>query len=221
MKYRVIAFFLILLLLTVPFATGVFAAPGDGDEPAETVSEETAQSPTQPPETEPAQPPVTEPAVTEAPATEPAVTEPVVTEPAVTEPPKTEPAETEPPETEPPVETTEPAPEPVPAADSCALVISLEHKVEDEDLLFTVRSGDLTLRLVIPAGESSVKVVGLKPGACTVTLETDWNWRCDTESEETLVRELTLYSGWTEYESFRFVRGESQWLGGTARGDGT
>lgn len=218
MKYRVIALFLILLLLTVPFATGVFAAPGDGDEPGETPAAETTQPVTEPPAPVSTEPPATEPPVTEAPVTEPPATEPPATEAPVTEPPATEA-----PETEPPAETAAPEPEPTPAPPSCGLVVWVEEAVQDQDLLFTVSGQGLRLQLVIPAGERSVTVKGLQPGSYTVTLERDWSWRFDTEAgEEELVRELTLYSGWTEYASFRPVRGEEiPWLSGTARGDGT
>lgn len=217
MKYRVIAFFLILLLLTVPFVTGVFAAPGDERETPESQPEQTeAQASAAAESSEPA----AEATETSQPAQEPEPDSSAATEPEAPAP--EQPEQTQAP-TEEPAAPEEPAPEaPRPAEADGVLVIRLEEALEGQDLLFTVRSEKLSVQVVLPAGADSVRLKGLRPGDYTVTLERSWSWRYDKEAgAQELTRSLSLSQGQTVSAVFRPVPGESQWLSGTARGDGT
>jgi hypothetical protein len=219
MKQRVIAFILSLLLLTLPFVTNVFAEPDDEPEttaePVETLAPETV------PTTEAPAPVETE-TVELPPETQPeAPTEPEVS----TEP---EPVEPEPePETEPPTEPTEET-EPEPEPENVNIYqleirLTLDEASKKQDFLFTIQSDEVFLEVVIPAGETSLTVYGLPYGHYQITEERGWSWTFDADAkEEDLTKTSWLWGNQIQnWVTFHPVAGESNWLGCSARGDGT
>lgn len=217
MKQRVIAVLLVLLLLAAAFVTGVFAAPGDGDDTAEDLEPvaETTNHSFAPETTAEAEAP--EPVETSSETIPPETgAHPVETDAPVTEP-ATEPTEPQPTEPEP----IDPEPEPPAERGDNKLTIRVDpEKAPDRDLLFGIRCGDLSLEVVLPAGSSELTVTGLPAGACTVALDTSWNWQLDLKkAEET---QTVSFTGTRESQAvtFRPEAGPVSWLNASAGGDG-
>jgi hypothetical protein len=195
MKNRVIAALLILLLMMSCLIVGVFGAPEDTEPaPEETAAETTAPAedptPAEEPSEEPAEPVTESEPVEEPPAEEPTVEEPPVEEPTVEEPPVEEPTTEappveespaeEPPAEEPPVEEPGDKPEtpPVQTGSGAFLTITREG-AKEQPACYCVEDGKgVSVCVVIPAGETSVKLAGLRAGETyTVTELAAWSWR--------------------------------------------
>jgi len=94
-----------------------------------------------------------------------------------------------------------------------------------QSLIFTVvldpdaaELADITLTVVIPAGETSVKICDLPAGVCTVTAQNGWSWRYDIAADAVdAARAASAQS--TELHRFAAVDFEKSrvlWLSGSA-----
>lgn len=221
MKQRLIALFLSLLLLTLPFVTNVFAEPGD--EPETTAEAVVTEAPEPVPTTEAPAPAETETeaAPSETPTEPPVETMPDDTEPVQTEPEPVTEATEEPSEAPETTEATEPEEEDENIY-HLEIQLTLDEEAAKQDFLFTIQSDEVYLQVVIPAGQDRLTVYGLPYGHYQITEERGWSWRFDMEAEEeALSKPSWLYGEQIEnWVSFHPVAGESKWLSDSARGDG-
>ena len=204
MKHRLIAIFLLLMMLSVLLVTAVFAAPDDEPEVEAEPVVTTTEAPVQ---TDAPTPVETDPPVTAEP-TEPAA--------APTQPQEPQ-QQNDPGPSDDPVETD---PDDQIVSVSCTLTITRPAPDDEQDFLYVISGGERTIQVLLPRGMSSITVTGLQPDITyTVSEDQSWSWRYTAPSG--LTQHVTFTATNNEKTlSFTSERVNENWVSDSARGDG-